>query len=165
MKKIFLTIPALALASGCLVYDNDGQMGPDRDRERPDLTEDSAAGELEAPVDFEFTPPQAEQGEVFIGSLSVGETDLDLTTVENVTIFGDADILAIDARPGEVLVSVAVASDAISSEADLVVEFADGSAAWLEAAFVISEMGSGAGAGDYTGDTDPTDDTEEDPCP
>ena len=52
MKKIFLTIPALALASGCLVYDNDGQMGPDRDRERPDLTEDSAAGELEAPVDF-----------------------------------------------------------------------------------------------------------------
>ena len=95
----------------------------------------------------------------------MGETDLDLTTVENVTIFGDADILAIDARPGEVLVSVAVASDAISSEADLVVEFADGSAAWLEAAFVISEMGSGAGAGDYTGDTDPTDDTEEDPCP
>ena len=26
MKKIFLTIPALALASGCLVYDNDGQI-------------------------------------------------------------------------------------------------------------------------------------------
>ena len=165
MKKIFLTIPVLALASGCLVYDNDGQNGPDRDRTRPDLTEDSGAGEIEAPVDFEFTPPQAEQGEVFIGSLSVAEGDVDLSSVESVTVFGDAEILAIDSRPGEVLLSISVAGDAVSSEADFVVEFEDGSAAWLEAAFVISEMGSGAGAGDYTGDTDPTDDAEEDPCP
>ena len=165
MKKIFLTIPVLALASGCLVYDNDGQIGPDRDRDRPDLTEDSGSDQIEAPVDFQFTPPQAEQGEVFIGSLSVADNEVDLSTVESVTVYGDADILAIDARPGEVLLSVAVASDAVSSEADFVVEFADGSAAWLEAAFVISEMGSGSAAGDYTGDTDPTDNDEEDPCP
>ena len=164
MKNLFLTIPALALASGCLVYDNDGQIGPDRDRDRPDLTEDSASGELDPVVNFEFTPPQAEQGEVFIGSLSVAEGDLDLSTVESVTVYGDADILAIDARPGEVLLSVAVAGDALSSEADFVVEFSDGTAAWMEAAFVISEMGSGGAADDYTGDTNPTDDSEEDPC-
>ena len=165
MTKIILSLPILALASGCLVYDNDGQLSGDRDHTRPDLTEDSAAGELEAPIGLEFTPPQAEQGEVFIGSLSVTEGDVDLSLVESVSVFGDADILAIDSRPGEVLLSVAVASDATSSEADIVVEFQDGSAAWLEAAFVISELGSGAGAGDYTGDTDPTDEEEEDPCP
>jgi len=165
MRKHILVIPFLAAAAGCIVYDNDGNKNEGPDHTRPELSEDSGTEDLEPQISLDFTPPQAEQGEIFIGSLSITEGDADLSQVASVTVFGAADVLAIDARPDEVLVSVAVEGDAETSEADIVVEFEDGTAAWLEAAFVISPEGSGSSASDYTDGTEPEEEVEEDPCP
>ena len=165
MRKLILAIPFLAAATGCIVYDNDGREKNGPDHTRPELSEDSGTEDLEPQISLEFTPPQAEQGEIFIGSLSITEGDADLSQVASVTVYGAADVLAIDARDDEVLVSVAVDGNAESGEADIVVEFEDGSAAWLEAAFVISPEGTGNSASDYTDGTEPEEEVEEDPCP
>jgi hypothetical protein len=165
MRILILAIPFLAAATGCIVYDNDGGVKDGWEHTRPEVTDDSGIEDLEPQVSLKFTPPQAEQGEIFIGSLSITDGDADLSQVVSVTVFGDADVLAIDARADEVVVTVAVAADAESSAADIVVEFEDGTAAWLEAAFVISPEGSGNSAGDYTDGTEPEEEVEEDPCP
>ena len=161
MKTLILTIPIVALATGCIVYDNDQGDGTVREHTRPSPTEDSASSDIEPSLGLTFSPPQAEQGEIFIGSLSVMEGDVDLSGVENVQLFGDAEVLATTIRPNEVLLSVGVAEDASNGEADIVVEFKDGSAAWLEAAFVISPQGTGGAASDFPTEEAP----EDDPCP
>ena len=165
MRTLILALSFISATTGCIVYDNDGSGPSDRPGSRPDIIEDTAGEEALPDVELSFSPPQAEQGDVFIGSLSSENSELDLSTVTSVNLFGDADILAVEARPSEVLVTVAVDANAESSESDILVEFADGSAAWLEAAFVISPEGSGNGAGDYTGDNKPEQDDDEDPCP
>jgi len=165
MRTLILALSFISATTGCIVYDNDGNSSSDRPGSRPDVIEDTSGEETLPDVELSFSPPQAEQGEIFIGSLSSEDTEMDLTTVTSVNLFGDADILAVEARASEVLVTVAVDADAETSESDILVEFADGSAAWLEAAFVISPEGSGSGADDYTGDTDPNQGEEDDPCP
>jgi hypothetical protein len=165
MRLLILATPLLGAVTGCLIYDNDGNPIDGPGHTRPELSEDSGTDDIEPQISLQFTPPQAEQGEIFIGSLSVTDGDTDLSAVASVTVFGDADVLAIDARADEVLVTVSVQSDAESTTADIVVEFEDGTAAWLEAGLTISPLGSGNSTDDYTGSTDPVDDTEEDPCP
>jgi hypothetical protein len=165
MRMLILATPLFGAATGCIIYDNDGNPNQGPDHIRPELSEDSGMDDIEPQISLQFTPPQAEQGEIFIGSLSVSDGETDLSSVASVTVFGDADVLAIDARPSEVLVTVSVQGDAETSTADIVVEFEDGTAAWLEAGLTISPLGSGNSTDDYTGSTDPAEETEEDPCP
>ena len=167
MRMLTLAIPFIGAATGCIIYDNDGNPIDGTDHTRPGLLEDSGSDDIAPQISLEFTPPQAEQGEIFIGSLSITEGDADLSQVVSVTVYGDANVLAIDSRADEVLVTVAVDSDAATSSSDVVVEFEDGTAAWLEAGLSISPAGSGNSAADYTGSTDPAEeeDPEEDPCP
>lgn len=168
MRMLILALPFLSAATGCIIYDNDGNP-VDADHTRPGIDEDSGAEDVQPQISLVFTPPQAEQGEIFIGSLSISEGDTNLSAVVSVTVYGDANVLAIDSRADEVLVTVAVDSDAATSSSDIVVEFEDGTAVWLEAGLSISPEGSGNSTGDYTGSTDPADDSgdepEEDPCP
>jgi len=164
MRKLILGIPILALATGCIVYDNDQGESNDRAHTRPGTVEDSGSSDIEPSLNLSFTPPQAEQGEIFIGSLSVTDGDLNLADVESVQLFGDAEVLATNIRSNEVLLSVGVAADAMSGEADIVVEFKDGSAAWLEAAFVIAPSGQGCAASDYPSEEE-KEEAEDDPCP
>jgi hypothetical protein len=169
MRMLILAIPFLSAATGCIIYDNDGSLGDDPNHTRPGIDADTGAEDVAPQISLTFTPPQAEQGEIFIGSLSVTDGDSDLSAVVSVTVYGDANVLAIDSRADEVLVTVAVDSDAASSNSDIVVEFEDGTAVWLEAGLSISPEGSGNSTGDYTGSTgpteDPEDDADEDPCP
>jgi len=167
MRMLTLAIPFLSAATGCLIYDNDGNPIDDRDHTRPELAQDSGSEDIAPQISLKFTPPQAEQGEIFIGSLSISEGDGDLSQVVSVTVYGDANVLAIESRADEVLVTVAVDSDAATSSSDVVVEFEDGTAAWLEAGLLIFPAGSGNSTADYTGSTDPAEEEspEEDPCP
>ena len=161
MRILTLALPIAALSSGCIVYDNDQGDGSIREHTRPGSMEDSASSDVDPALGLSFTPPQAEQGEIFIGSLSVTDGEINLSDVQNVQLFGDAEVLATNVRSNEVLLSVGVAADAESGEADIVVEFKDGSAAWLEAAFVISPQGEGGAANDYPTEEAP----EDDDCP
>jgi len=105
-------------------------------------------------ISFELTPAEAEQGDVFIASLTMGGEDAPgYEAITEVTFYGDVDVLAADIRSYEVLVSVAVAEDG-DGGVDLLVELEDGSAVWAEDILTIYPDGSGHEAGG-TGEPDP----------
>jgi hypothetical protein len=105
-------------------------------------------------ISFELTPAEAEQGDVFIGSLSMGGEDAPgYEAITDVTFYGDVNILAVDQRSYEILVSVQVAQDG-EGPVDLLVELEDGSAVWAEDILTIFPDGSGHEASG-SGDPDP----------
>jgi hypothetical protein len=148
MKPILALALGLATSAGCIIYDNDGH---DPVRERNSIEDDTG---IDAPVEnpelpvviLSFLPPQAEQGESFIGRLTVEEGDLSLHDCSDVVVYGDASVDALMARTGEVLVSVTANDDATPGVVDVLVELSDGTAAWLEGAFTIFPAGSGKSA-------------------
>jgi hypothetical protein len=148
MKPILALAIALATTSGCIIYDNDGS---DAVRERGASADDTG---IDTPVEnpelpsvtLSFLPPQAEQGESFIGTLTVEEGDLTLSDCHDIVVYGDASVDALIARSDEVLVSVTANDDATPGVVDVLVELTDGTAAWLEGAFTIFPAGSGKSA-------------------
>ena len=148
MKPILVLSLALATTTGCIIYDNDGS---EPVRERGATADDTG---IDTPVDnpelpsvtLSFLPPQAEQGESFIGSLTVEEGDLSLGDCHDVVVYGDASVDALIARSGEVLVSITANDDATPGVVDVLVELNDGTAVWLEGAFTIFPAGSGKSA-------------------
>jgi len=166
-NSILISLSAIA-TSGCIIYDNDG---PNRGKgEQPNVIETGEVDDIE--IDLVFSPPQAEVGESFIGSITVDATSggevLSLSEVSNVLVYGDASISSIFPRENEVLVSLSVDEDAIDEEVDIIVEFNDGSAAFLEAALVLFPEGSGNSAGEWqsnSSDDLELDDEDESPCP
>jgi hypothetical protein len=148
MKPILVLSLALATTSGCIIYDNDGNE-PVRERgaSADDTGIDTPVDNPELPsVTLSFLPPQAEQGESFIGSLTVEEGDLSLGDCHDVVVYGDASVDALIARSGVVLVSITANDDATPGVVDVLVELNDGTAAWLEGAFTIFPAGSGKSA-------------------
>ena len=155
-----LTIPAITV--GCVVYDNDGpgQDDPDvdiaRDYEDDDVLDN---GDEELGFALEFSPSQAEQGESFIGYITVSDGQGDLNAVTDVKFYGDIAMGSWDSRGDEVILSVSVADDAVEGEVDMIVEMEDGSAIWLEAALTVYPNGSG---NSYEDAPEPSDDGQTD---
>ncbi len=109
-----------------------------------------------ADISFQLTPSEAEQGDVFIGSLSMGGEDAPAyEAITSVTFYGDVNVLAADVRSYEVLVSMAVAEDG-EGAVDLLVELDNGDAIWAEDVLTIYPDGSGHEA-DGSGDPNPCD--------
>lgn len=168
-NSILISLSAIA-TSGCIIYDNDG---PNRGKE--DQTGVIETGEVdEVELDLIFTPPQAEVGESFIGAITVDTTGgvegVSLIEVSNVLVYGDATVTSIFPREDEVLVSISIVDDAMDGEVDIIVEFADGTAAFLEAALTVYPEGSGNSASEWqsdsvTGGQDDTSGDDELPCP
>ncbi len=148
MKPILALALALATTSGCIIYDNDGsETVRERNASADDTGIDTPVDNPELPsVTLAFLPPQAEQGESFIGRLTVEEGDLTLSDCHDVVVYGDASVDALIARSGEVLVSVTANDDATPGAVDVLVELNDGNAVWLEGAFTIFPAGSGKSA-------------------
>jgi len=148
MNRIIAITISLAGLSGCIIYDNDGH---ERTRaETPSVDDTGVDSPIEDPalpsVTLSFLPPQSEQGESFIGRLTVEEGDLSLGDVSDVIVYGDAAVDAIISRSNEVLISVTTADDATPGVVDLLVELNDGTATWLDDAFTIFPQGSGNSA-------------------
>ncbi len=107
-----------------------------------------------ADIQFELTPSDAEQGETFIASLSMGGEDSPgYAAITSITLYGDVTVLASDMRSYEVLISLAVDADG-EGAADMLVEFESGDAVWAEDILTIWPAGSGNEAGG-TGEADP----------
>ncbi len=141
-----LTLPVLTF--GCVVYDNDGPGSePDidigRDYDDNDLIEEADLG-----FTLAFAPVQAEQGESFIGYLTISEGEFNLNDVAGIKCYGDVDVATWDTRSDEVILSVAVPADAVEGEIDIIVEFVDGTAVWIEAALTVYETNSGHSSDD-----------------
>ncbi len=142
--------------SGCIIYDNDGT-GTAQDRESR-IGDDT--GSLDRPDDrpeipavtLKLAPPQAEQGETFIGRITIEEGDFELSEVTEVVIYGDAVVDALVARSNEVLISVSTLEDASPGTVDILVELDSGLAAWMPAALEIFPQGSGQSASEYLAD-------------
>jgi len=152
-----LTLLALvcSAATGCVVYEHehDRHDGYDEGYTYED-GEDSGDVEATPELALGFFPDQAEQGESFLGYLTVAEGELDFEEVESVTFYGDIEVLDFDARGDEIIVSVSVAPDAIVGGVDILIETKESQAIWAEGLFTVYEAGSGHSCDDAEEDDD-----------
>ncbi len=144
-----------AAASGCVVYENDhaGNDGYDEDYTYGDDGVDDS-GDVDATPELAmgFHPDQAEQGEAFLGYLSVSEGELDFDTVEAITFYGDVELQDFDVRDDEIILSVAVSPDAVTGDVDILLEFGGNQAFWAEGVLTIYEADSGHSCDDAEDD-------------
>ena len=147
MKRIMIPILALT-ASACVVENDpiDGDLADvydELDGDEEGLEDDEAA---EPALDVAFWPDQCEQGEDFLGYVTVVEGDPSAFEVADIKVYGDAEVTAWDQRNGELIVSASVPEDAVEGEVDIVIELKDGSAVWIESATTVYERGTGSSA-------------------
>ncbi len=137
----------------------------DEDHEWADNDDDDGGGEdtgeeqepEEPEYSYSLSPAEAEPGDSFIGSLvAEGEEAPGYDAITSIEFYGDVQVLASEVRGDELLLSLSVDFDAELGAVDLLVEFDDGDAAWVESVLVIYEVGSGhsSDSGDG-GETDP----------
>lgn len=171
-RLICVILPLAAVLPGCIIYDRTGKCwhhGDDGDGacvvdgESEGLSdgengEGADSGVAPAPV-FSLNPSEANAGENVIASLTV-EGEFDLAAVNEVEAFGDVTLLATQNRGSEILLSLAVDSDAAEGTADLLLHI-EGDAVFVENALIVhanagddgggSGDGSGSGSGDGSG--------------
>jgi hypothetical protein len=163
MTRLLAPAIALALASGCIIYDEDVKYAEKHeepiadvtDPQRPsdgsdDVSDDRGdAGDddddgdrptVEAPQ-LELVPYAGLAGETVIATLVLsGDADVDLRDVTEVAFFGSADIEVIATLPRsstEYLLTLAIPDDASAGFQDLIVEFGDVGAEFVRDAFLV----------------------------
>jgi hypothetical protein len=163
---------------GCVIYDEtlitdtaEDTDGRDASGERPDgATEEQV-------LNLRLDPAGGLPGDTSILSLT-GDGAADLGTVASVRFYGEANIevLATDTRgSNEFLLTIDIPEDAALGDNDLLVEFANGAAVMVDAAFqVVSDpaqipaspdTGTGDGAsGGSSGDSGGSSGSTEEPC-
>ncbi|MCB9745556.1 MAG: hypothetical protein H6740_23455 [Alphaproteobacteria bacterium] len=160
MRNLLLLGAAFAFTSGCVIYesescgwDDDGSCPFDDDLQPgddwTDTDGDGIPDDDRDDLTLAFYPAAAEQGEVFLASITVADGEADLTEVSGLHLYGPAEVLVWGARPGEITATLAVPEDAAIAEVDVVVEFEDGTAELLPAALSIYPKDSGNSAGDW----------------
>lgn len=164
MRTLALIGLVTAGLSGCVVYEKDRHGDDDYEDGYDDLDgdenglEDSGLGEdgdEEPAVTLAFYPSEAEQGQAFIGYLTVTEGELELSAIEELSFYGDVEVVSYDIRDDEVIISLDVSPNAVLGEVDLLVDMGGNDVIWMEAAFTIFEAGSGGTDGGSTdGGTD-----------
>jgi len=163
-----LSLTALMAASGCVTYDNKdiedtGVAGDDGSfHESPD--DDGTEGEQDEDPGFQLIldPPQAEQGEIFIGYISA-EGDVDLSIVDDVRIFGDVELISMDNRDDEIVLTVEVLPNALTGAMDIALVLDDETTIWFDGALTIYEAGTGNSAAEFGSDDDGEDHVDD--CP
>ena len=154
MSRLMI-IGLFASLSACIVYEEvpvRGQGGHHNDSgdcsaevdspcSDPDLEEEEDAWLFE----LDLQPPEAEQGDVFVATLTA-DGDLDLSEVTDLHVSGDIEVLVTVVREGETMLVMEVDADAQLGEADLVLELADGTVVVFDAALSIFAADTGHSA-------------------
>lgn len=156
-NALLLLLAGTIGAPGCIIYDDTQTLETEDDRtlerdERDQIEEEDDG--LASEFDLYVTPNEAEAGETFIASVRTA-TEHSLLDVTGVKLYGEVELLAEDYRDFELLLTLQV-DDNATGDIDVVVEFSDGSAAWLDAALSIFEAGS-----DHQAGSSQEDDTED----
>lgn len=142
MRTVNWLLFSVLVANGCIIYeeDLDGSSGGRPGGDRPD---DGASGDTAAPevpqVHLWLDPAGALAGDVAILSL-YGDGQVDLSTITNVEFFGGGGVgvVATDTRGhDEFLLTIDVPADAALGSNDLLVEFGDGTAVYVDVAFEV----------------------------
>jgi hypothetical protein len=142
MRTLAAVIVSSSLAGGCVIYEEE-LLREDEDVGRPAGGADNE-DDAEASLTLWLEPGGAVKGDVVIVSLH-GEGEVDLSTVTDIRFFGDTsiEILATQTRDAdEYLLTVDVPEGSPAGAADILVEFADGTAAYVEAAFEVVDDSS-----------------------
>lgn len=153
MRSVMLFTGLIALTTtGCVVYDYDDDCDPDIPcRGGGDIqgADDTGAGddvEPEVQVELSFTPDHAERGEVFAAVIRVSEGEMDLTSVSEITIYGDAILHSAISRPDSITAIFEVPEDGELGPVDLVLETQSDDGELIPGAFTVYEAGTGNSA-------------------
>jgi len=130
------TLITLSL-TGCIIYDEELSYDEEFSQasDRPNSTsDDEATGELQVSLD----PSQGSAGEfVLVSLLSEGS---DLGEVTELTFYGDSDLLVVAEQfrgDSEIILALDIPNKAVLGTNHLLVEFSDGSEAFLSDAFEV----------------------------
>jgi hypothetical protein len=161
MTRLSILVP-LALLSGCIIYDtragkcpgcekDDGRDTGDDDRDDTGgPTDTGGATDTDTPTDtgaeapenaFTLTPNVADIGTTFIASLTT-DVGFDYGTVQGVELYGDAEVLATDARADELLLTISVPADAAPGSVDLLLLLPDDRVSFVADALTLVVAGS-----------------------
>jgi hypothetical protein len=156
MRTLIAMTALLATTSGCIVYEHSGS---DCDEDWTcgdwDLDDNGLldSGEEQAPaVELAFAPDHAEQGEVFPAIITRTEGELDLTSVSEIQVFGDATVLSAVHTADRITLILEVPAEAELGAVDVVLTTQDGDGELIPEAFTIFEAGSGNSGTDWTGE-------------
>ena len=157
MRSLTAMTLLLATTSGCIVYEHGGGCGEDEwgCESDWDLGEDGLmdTGEEElAAVELAFAPNHAEQGEVFPAIITLTGGELDLTSVSEIQLFGDAEVLSAVHTAEQITLILEVPAEAELGPVDVVLTTQDGDGELIPEAFTIFEAGSGNSGTDWTGE-------------
>ena len=157
-RHLICVATVVGLSQACVVYDRqhndcrDGECGDvweDVESCPPDATEDP---EPEPTYDLFLEPDAAEAGATLIAYLTV-EGDLEVSEIAEVLFVGDIDVLAMDTREAELVLTLEVSEHAELGVVDLLVTLGDGNGVVMPDAFEILEATTMA-------DPDPGDDCD-----
>ena len=161
--RTWVAVTMSSLALGCVIYDEElipdeaGALHP-----QGDGSDDTAA---EANYTLWLEPAGGVPGDTTIVSRKA-EGDVDLSKVADIRFLGGStiDVLATNAHdPKEYLLTIDISEDASLGANDILVQFADGTAAYIEAAFEVvsdpSQVPESEGSPD-----DSEDGSDEDGC-
>ncbi|HJN72519.1 MAG TPA: hypothetical protein QGF58_01180 [Myxococcota bacterium] len=154
MRSLILFSGLMATTTGCIVYDYDEDCDPDipcHDGSWDDLDDSGLTDDVEEeiPVELSFTPDHAEQGEVFSAVIRVTDGEMDLSSVSEITIYGDAILHSAVARPDSITAIFELSADGELGPVDIVLETAAGDGELIPGAFTVFEAGSGNSANDW----------------
>lgn len=142
MRCVTWLMLSVALLNGCIIYeeDLDGSGGGRPGDDRPGEPGPGDTAEPEVPqIHLWLDPAGAVPGEVAILAL-YGDGQADLSTITNVEFFGSGSVrvIATDTRGhDEFLLTIDVPSSAVVGSNDLLVEFEDGTAVYVDLAFEV----------------------------
>ena len=136
-----LAISLLPSLGACVLYDNDCRDDDfwSDDSGRPG--QDDTGVDPEPKVQLWLDPDAAAPGADLITSLQA-DLVFDWTTVVSVEFYGPITPCTMQAREDELLITIAVDDDAMAGPVDLLVELDDGSAIWVDDAFLVLEPGT-----------------------
>lgn len=160
-------IPLFALTqlAGCIIYEKDVvHHGPHGGCYDCGWYDTGDSGPVEDPdTAWTLDPNEIGAGETAILSLTSLPAS-DYGTISGLEFYGDVVVCTSQARDEELLVTVSADAMAAAGPVDLVIEFTDGTAVWVDDALTVigangeqpdgggSSGGSGGGSGDGSGD-------------
>ncbi|MCK6502601.1 hypothetical protein L6R53_04270 [Myxococcota bacterium] len=150
----FSLLPALG---ACVIHDNDcpgDDFWADDDSGRPDPDDTGAPEEPKARLWLD--PDAGAPGEDLIAGLQ-SDQPFDWSTVAAVEFFGPITPCTMQARQDELLITLAVDDDAPAGPVDLLVELDDGTAIWVDDAFLVLDGSTNGGGTDGSSDGGGTD--------
>ena len=153
VRHLICVATVLGMTQGCVVYDRayqdcrDGDCGEAWDDATSCPPDGNTDPEPEPSYELLLEPSAAEAGETLIAYLTV-DGDLELSEIAKVVFVGDVDVLAVDARDDELVLTLDVWEHAQLGLVDVLVTLGDGSGLVMPEAFEILEATTMTDTGD-----------------